>query len=77
MENLLSDMKALSVQKKRVARLENGTWAASTARQMREKLSELKDVTVLDTQVSVKSAMLANQREELEKLADAIVTSMK
>ncbi len=77
MENLLSDMKALSVQKKTVALLENGTWAASTARQMREKLSELKDVTVLDTQVSVKSAMLANQREELEKLADAIVTSMK
>lgn len=77
MENLLSDMKALSVQKKTVALLENGTWAASTARQMREKLSELKDVTVLDTQVSVKSAMLANQWEELEKLADAIVTSMK
>ena len=77
MENLLSDMKALSVQKKTVALLENGTWAASTARQMCEKLSELKDVTVLDTQVSVKSAMLANQREELEKLADAIVTSMK
>ena len=77
MENLLSDMKALAVQKKTVALLENGTWAASTARQMREKLSELKDVTVLDTQVSVKSAMRANQREELEKLADAIAASMK
>ncbi len=77
MENLLSDMKALAVQKKTVALLENGTWAATTAKQMRERLSELKDVTVLDTQVSVKSAMKADRREELEKLADAIAASMK
>lgn len=76
MENLLSDMKALSVQKKTVALLENGTWAPTTAKQMREKLSELKDVTILDTQVTVKSAMAADQAEELEGLADAIVESM-
>lgn len=77
MENLLSDMKALAVQKKTVALMENGTWASTAARQMRERLSELKDVTVLDTQVSVKSAMRADQREELEMLADAVAASMK
>lgn len=76
MENLLTDMKALSVQKKTVALMENGTWAASAARQMREKLSEMKDMTILDTQVSIKSAMLSDQREELTALADAIVASM-
>lgn len=77
MENLLSDMKALAVQKKTVALMENGTWASTAARQMRERLSELKDVAVLDTQVSVKSAMRADQREELEMLADAVAASMK
>lgn len=76
MENLLSDMKALAVQKKTVALLENGTWAAATAKQMREKLAEMKDMTVLDTQITVKSSMLADQSEELENLADAIVKSM-
>lgn len=76
MENLLSDMKALAVQKKTVALMENGTWAATTAKQMREKLSELKDMTILDTQVTVKSAMAADQSGELEALADAIVQSM-
>lgn len=75
-ENLLNDMKALSVQKKTIALMENGTWAASTAKQMREKLSQLKDVTILDAQVSIKSAMLQEQRGELELLADAIVQSM-
>ena len=76
MENLLADMKALAVQKKTVALMENGTWAATTAKQMREKLAELKDVTVLDTQVTVKSAMLAEQKRDLDVLADAIMETM-
>lgn len=76
MENLLSDMKALAAQKKTVALMENGTWAATTAKQMREKLAEMKDMTVLDTQVTIKSAMLADQRNDLEVLADAIMETM-
>ena len=76
MDNLLSDMKALAVQKKTVALMENGTWAATTAKQMREKLSELKDMTILDTQITVKSSMAADQADELEAFADAIVESM-
>ncbi len=76
MDNLLSDMKALAVQKKTVALMENGTWAAMTAKQMREKLSELKDMTILDAQVTVKSSMAADQADELEAFADAIVESM-
>lgn len=76
MDNLLSDMKALAVQKKTVALMENGTWAAMTAKQMREKLSELKDMTILDTQITVKSSMAADQADELEAFADAIAESM-
>lgn len=76
MDNLLSDMKALAVQKKTVALMENGTWAAMTAKQMREQLSELKDMTILDTQITVKSSMAADQADELEAFADAIVESM-
>ncbi len=70
MENLLADMKALAVQNKTVALMENGTWAPTTAKQMREKLAELKNVTILDTQITIKSAMAP------EALADAIVASM-
>lgn len=76
MENLLSDMKALAVQKKTVALMENGTWAAMAAKQMREKLSEMKDMTVLDTQVSVKSAMSGAQKDELEAFVQTIMESM-
>ena len=76
MENLFTDMEALAVQKKTVALLENGTWAVTAARQMRDKLAKMREMNVLDTQISVKSAMRAEQSEEVEKLAEAIVASM-
>ena len=74
MENLLADMKALAVQNKTVALMENGTWAPTTAKQMREKLAELKNVTILDTQITIKSAMAPEQEGQLEALA--VVASM-
>ena len=76
MENLLADMKALAVQNKTVALMENGTWAPMTAKQMREKLAGLKNVTILDAQITIKSAMAPEQEGQLEALADAIVASM-
>lgn len=76
MENLLADMKALAVQNKTVALMENGTWAPTTAKQTREKLAELKNVTILDTQITIKSAMAPEQEGQLEAFADAIVASM-
>lgn len=77
MENLLNDMKALNVQKRTVAFVENGTWAATSARQMRAKVEEMKDMTILDTQVSIKSALKAEQETQLDELCTAIVNSMK
>ena len=76
MENLFADMEALAVQKKTVALLENGTWAVTAARQMRDKLAKMREMNVLDIQISVKSAMRAEQSEEVEELAEAIVASM-
>lgn len=70
-------MKALAVQKKTVAFMENGTWAAVTAKQMRAAVEEMKDMTILEPQVTIKSAMHEDQKEELEVLADAIAESIK
>lgn len=77
MSNYLHDMKALNVQKKTVGIIENGTWAATAGKQMRAMLEELKDMTILPEQITVKSAMKENQEAELEAFADAIVASMK
>lgn len=76
MENLLADMKALAVQKKTVALMENGTWAPLAAKLLREKIDQMKDMTILDTQISVKSAMHEGQKQELEALAEAILETL-
>ena len=56
--------------------MENGTWAPTAAKQVKEKISEMKDMTILDTGLTIKSAMHADQKAELDALADAIVNSM-
>ncbi len=77
MENLLNDMKALNVQNRTVAFLENGTWAPTAVKQMRAKIEEMRDMRVLETAVSVKSALKRNQEEEIDALCSAIVDSMR
>lgn len=77
MANLLHDMKALNVQNKTVALVENGTWASTAAKQMRTALEELKNITILDTQITVKSAMKAGQQSEIDAMADAILASLQ
>ncbi len=75
-ENLLSDMKALSVQKRTVALIDNGSWAPTAGKQIVKKLEELKDINLLEMQLSVKSALKAGQEEELDRFAQQIVDSL-
>lgn len=77
MGNLLADMKMLSVQKRTVALIENGTWAVTVGQLMRNELSEMRDITILDEKLSIKSAMRGEQAEELETLAEAIAADMQ
>ncbi len=72
MENLLSDMKALTVQNKKIAVIENGTWAATTGKQIKDIVSTLKNVEIIGDTITVKSALKDNQEKELEQLADSI-----
>ncbi len=76
MENLIADMKALQVQKKTVALIENGSWAPMSGKKMKEELEGMKEMQILEPVVTVKSAMKASQEAELDALADAIVNSL-
>lgn len=76
MENLLNDMKALTVQKRTVAVMDNGTWAPTAGKQIIKKLEEMKEITVLERQLSVKSALKQEQEGELEAFADQIAEAM-
>ncbi len=76
MENLLADMKALSVQKRTVALVENGTWAAASGRLITKELEEMKEMQILDKKLSLKSVLKQGQEEELEAFVSQIVEAM-
>lgn len=77
MADLLEDMKALSVQNKTVALMENGTWAAASGRLITAKLEEMKNITLLDTKISIKSALQNGRETELDAFAQQIVEAMQ
>ena len=76
MENLLLDLKAHNLQNRTAAVIENGSWGPQAGKLIREILSGMKDISVLESGVTVKSAVLAPQREALEDLADAIAADL-
>lgn len=76
MENLLLDLKAHNLQNRTAALIDNGSWAAVAGRQMRELLSSMKNMTVLEGAVTVKSSVKEAQREALEALADTLAAEI-
>ena len=75
MENFLEDMSALAVQNRTFALAQNGTWAPVTVKLMTEKLNSLKNVTVLENSLTIKSALHKSDMESVEAFAKAIVNA--
>ena len=76
MENALHDIVAHNLQNRTIAVVENGSWAATSGGLMRELLGKLKNCTILEDTVSLKSALKAEQMNEVDALVSAIVDSM-
>lgn len=73
METFLSLLKSKNYQKRAVAFIENGTWAPIAGKLMKAKVEEMKNITVIEPVVTIKSAMGNETLKEVEKLADEIV----
>ena len=72
MEAYLSDIKVLNLQNRTVAVIDNGTWAATAGKQMIGMLEGMKNMTILENTISIKSALAENQLGALEALADEL-----
>ena len=78
MHNFLMDMKALNLQNRTFAIVENGSWAVKSGDLMPKFVTEeLKNMTVLNERLSLASSLSGDKATELEQLADAIVESME
>jgi flavorubredoxin len=78
MLNFLEDMKALNVQNRVFALIENGSWAIRSGDLIHRFLDEeMKTITVLNERVTVASHLGENQEEDLGLLADAVADSLR
>ena len=77
MLNYIMDMKALNLQKRTFAIIENGSWAPQSGKLMRGLLEEMKDMTILDSDLSINSSMKENDEDSMNSLVDSIIESMK
>ena len=58
---------------RRVALVENGTWAPLAAKLMRASLESMKSIDILDRTLTIKSSLKESQVPELEALADLLL----
>lgn len=73
MEDFLNHLRAKTYQKRTVALIENGTWGPLAAKHMRTMLETMKDITVLEDVVTIRSAMKPENVEQMKALAEQIV----
>ncbi len=73
MAAFLHDLAALNVQNRTFALAENGTWAPAAGKLMKEELAKLKNVTVLEDVLTIKSALHPSDAARLEEFVDAVV----
>ena len=72
MEDFLHHLKGKNYQKRTVALIENGTWAPSANKAMTEILSQMKDIAILDTPITIRGAVKDEDKKALDALADRL-----
>ena len=77
MENLLHDIANHNLQGRKVAIVENGSWAPASGKLMREMLSGLKNTQFIGENVTLRSSLAEDQLSQLDALADAIAADVQ
>ena len=71
--NFIHTLQMKSWQRKKVALVENGTWAPTAGKVMKELFGAMKDVEIVGETVTLRSRMKDSDLPALEALADAIL----
>lgn len=73
MEEFLLHLKSKNYQKRTVGIIENGSWAPMAAKTMKIILEKMKDLTICDSTVSIKSVAKEKDIESMMQLANEIL----
>ena len=73
MHDFLHHLQIKNYQKRRFGIVENGSWAPSAGRVMKEMIEAMKDCTIVEPLVTIRSRMKPADEAQLENLAEAII----
>ena len=73
MEDFLNRLSHKAFQNRKVAIIENGSWAPTAARTMKSMLDGMKNLTVCENTVTVLSTMKEKDVAAMEQLADELL----
>lgn len=73
MEDFLSHLKAKNYQKRTVALIENGSWGPMAGKRMKAVLETMKEITICEPVITIKSVMTEENIREMEELAKQLV----
>lgn len=74
MEEFMHHLQGKNYQNRKIGIIENGTWAPSAGRCMKEIIGKMKDIDLCDTTVTIMSKMNDENIETMKKLADEILS---
>ena len=72
MEQFLNHLKERNYQKRKVAIIENGSWAPSAGRCMKKILQEMKNLDIIEPTITIKSKMNKQNEEQMKGLGDVL-----
>ncbi len=73
MQNFLNNLKERNYQNRNIAVIENGSWAPSAGKTMKNLLQEMKDINIIEPSITIKSTMKEQDIEQIEKLAQNLI----
>ena len=73
MEEFLSHLKSKNYQKRTVGMIENGTWAPMAAKKMREYFESMKEITICEPIITIKSIMKEHDMKAMEELSEKLI----
>ena len=73
MREFLTGLKERNYQKRTIAIIQNGSWAPSAAKCMKEIISDMKEINLIDSVITINSTIKEENRTEMKRLAENIL----
>ncbi|MGN1014916.1 MAG: FprA family A-type flavoprotein [Butyricicoccus sp.] len=73
MEDLLYHLKLKNFQNRTIGLMQNGSWGPIAGKQMKDELEKMKNITIVEPMVTIKSTVKPETVAAMEQLADAMM----